>query len=162
MVLWVCISSWNGVSTNVIGVLRFGIKLMVLKSTAVKLNSFELTQNHPLSKLVQNQITYLHRSDHSFYKKLENYQALHWGIFQWVNFYGKLQHIHIQLNIIIALLPKNVFPMWTWQNYITEPGCALSLDQSIKLSGKVPLVTFELLVKESPLDKAQNKDSHII
>ena len=78
MALPVCISSLNGVSTSVIGVLRFEIKLMVLKNTAVKLNSIELTQNHPLSKLLQNQIKPIHidlilQEAHSFYKKLENY-----------------------------------------------------------------------------------------
>ena len=42
-----------------------------------------------------------------------------------------------------------------------ELGCALCFDQGIKLSGKVPFVTFEWLVKELPVAKAQTKDSHI-
>ena len=39
-----------------------------------------------------------------------------------------------------------------------ELGCALSSDQGIKLSGKVPLVTFEQPVEELPSFQAQTKD----
>ena len=42
-----------------------------------------------------------------------------------------------------------------------ELGCALSSDQGIKLSGKVPFVTFEQPVDELPSFQAQTKDSHI-
>ena len=43
-----------------------------------------------------------------------------------------------------------------------ELGCALSSDQDIKLSGKVPCVTFEQPIEELPSFQAQTKDSHII
>ena len=43
-----------------------------------------------------------------------------------------------------------------------ELGCALSSDQDIKLSGKVPFVTFEQPIEELPSFQAQTKDSHII
>ena len=42
-----------------------------------------------------------------------------------------------------------------------ELGCALCSDQGIKLSGKVPFVTFEQPVEELPSFQAQTKDSHI-
>ena len=38
-----------------------------------------------------------------------------------------------------------------------ELGCALCFDQGIKLSVKVPFVTFKWLVKELPATKAQTK-----
>ena len=41
-----------------------------------------------------------------------------------------------------------------------ELGCALSSDQGIKPSGKVPFVTFEQPVEELPSFQAQTKDSH--
>ena len=43
-----------------------------------------------------------------------------------------------------------------------ELGCAPDFDQGIKLSGKVPFVTFEQLGKELPSDKAQTDYRNII
>ena len=42
-----------------------------------------------------------------------------------------------------------------------ELGFTLNSDRNIKLSGKVPFVTFERLVEELPSFQAQTKDSHI-
>ena len=42
-----------------------------------------------------------------------------------------------------------------------ELRCALSFDQGIKLSGKVPFVAIEQPVEEFPSFQVQTKDSHI-
>ena len=43
-----------------------------------------------------------------------------------------------------------------------ELGCAPDFDEGIKLSGKIPYVTFEQLGKELPLDKVPTDFKNII
>ena len=78
--------------------------------------------------------------------KLENYQPLQPLVnFQMSKLLRKLQHNNLQLDIKIALPPKRNLSYKDMTKCI-ELGCALYLDQSIELSGKVPLVTFEWVV----------------
>ena len=49
-----------------------------------------------------------------------------------------------------------------WHGTWIELGCAPDFDQGIKLSGKVPFVTFEQLGKGLPSDKAQTDYRNII
>ena len=57
-----------------------------------------------------------------------------------------------------ALLQKMKITFLNRQKPRIELGCALSSDQDIKLSGKVPFVAFEQPIE--PSFQAQTKDSH--